>query len=259
MLNKNQLSFAEGWTVFCQARTVFVALVIIAMVINLGIFGTARFAKNLITYPQVPVFCGLPGMPCPTTGPATTTQKAGLVLSGMGMKGMIKPFDLKQFQFPPVVKESKETIERNQRSKTWETIFTGLMTFTGILALVGAIFLAFSAVIGIMMIIAGQLPGAGLVSGAFFWAAGLVALLLPWATMLPEASCLPVGVASFGDMYNAIYQTRFSTANWWTEVALWLRYVLYPVIILLMTWMYFQRTGRANTQILTEQTVGAGQ
>jgi hypothetical protein len=258
MMNKNQLSFAEGWTVFCQARTVFVALVIIAMVINLGIFGTARFAKKLITYPQIPVFVGMPGMPYPTTGPATTTQKAGPVLPGMmGTKGMMKPFNLNQLQ--TVVKESKETIELNQRSKTWETIFAGLMTFTGILALVGAIFLVFTAVIGIMMIIAGQLPGAGLVSGAFFWAAGLVALLLPWATMLPQASCLPVGVASFNEMYNAIYQTRFSSATWWTEVALWLRYVLYPVIILMMTWMYFQRTGRANTQILTEQTVGAGQ
>jgi hypothetical protein len=234
MMNKNQLSFAEGWTVFCQARTVFVALVMIAMVINLGIFGTARFAKKLITYPQTPISFGSRVMP------GLTTSRAAIPVQ-------------------PVVKESKETIELNQRSETWKAIFTGLMTFTAILALVGAIFLFFNALIGIMMIIAGQLPGAGWVAGAFFWAAGLVALLLPWATMLPQASCLPVGVASFGDMYAAIFQTRLASAGWWMEASLWLRYVLYPVIILLMSVMYFQRTGRANTQLLTEQTVGTGQ
>ncbi len=217
-MNKTQLSFAEGWTVFFQARTVFVVLMIIAMVINLGIFGTARFAKKLILYPQDPT----------ATRPAVQVQ--------------------------PVPDQAATT-----RSDKWKTAFSGLMTFTTVLAIVSAIFLVFCALVGIMMIIAGQFPGAGMATGAFFWAAGMVALLLPWSAMLPQASGLPVGVPSFGNISNDIFQSRLSNATLWMEILLWLKFALYPVIILLMSLMYYKRTNQANSQLLSDQTAGIGQ
>jgi len=212
MLTKSQTSFAEGWKVFYQVRTLFVVLLMVSMAVNIGIFITAKFSKVVI--------------------PRTTRVN------------VVEPTTTAAVTQP----NAREEI--NPEMARWQKIFRIAMDVTAVVGTGSAIFLVFCALVGLMMIIAGQTPGAGFVAGAFFWAVLMVVVLLPWSSLMPSICCLPVGLPGF----NAMQGSMMSCGSAGCQVNLWLRFVVYPLLVLLITVLYLVRTNQANKQIFNNTT-----
>lgn len=211
-------SFAECWRILAQARVVFSVFLIAAMVINLAIFFWVYFKKPLTPLIDAQAL-SIAGAPVPTTMPTQTVDPDALASA------------------------------RNQRR-----IFKNIMYFTGVLAVMGIVFMLFCALLGLLTLIAGNLPGAGAVTSAFFYAlAGALLMLLNWCDILGQSvACLafPCGVVTFDHLFGAIRDITTSTGGSVSmSLGLWLRFVVYPVLILLFAVMYLGRTGQAHAQM----------
>ncbi len=236
MMSKSTSSFADGWKVFYQARTLFTILLILAMAVNIAIFivaGYTNLLKPILTPAANAPLCRLSLL-----GRSPASAPASMPVAG----GMINKY-------------SPEQVARAQR---WSDAFSSIMTLTAIIALVSAIFLLFCALVGLMMIIAGQLPGAGSICGAFFWAVGIIVLLLPWSNMLSGTVMLPLGIAGFSSLKSSLMTVSGQSVSWFAYVPLWFKFVIYPILIILFAIMYFGRTGQSNLQIMASQT-GSGE
>ncbi|MFA5864215.1 MAG: hypothetical protein WC975_05950 [Phycisphaerae bacterium] len=213
MSSRDVTSFTEGWTVFHQARTVFTVLLLVAMVINIVIFILARFTS-------------LAHHPMPSIPVAVSTTTPPLFRSPASAPARVEP--------------------GTKSEEKWHTMFSALMMITSVVSIICVIFLVFCALLGVMMIIAGQAPGAGSAAAAFFWGVMMVVLLLPWGGIFPQIACLPCG-SPFREMQQNI-QAGVS-ASWTTQLVLWVRYFIYPILIILADILYFGRTSQANTQV----------
>ncbi len=280
MDGKTQGSFAEGWNVFYQARSVFGALLLIAMLANLGIFFAARFGgmtdpQNLPVgpYPSIPPCsaCQLPpkGMvpcipacqPCNISSPSQTaasspaatmpatdnTKKIRALIDGS------KPNCCGNYFFKPIDSDKLQSAMR------WYNVFENVMNMTAIVTLLSVFFLVFCAMIGLMMVLAGQLPGAGALAKAFFWAIAIIAFLFPWDTFLPQVVCLPIGLTSFLDIQlslnEVLTRTDCSSSNICfigTVFQQWVKFVVIPLLVILIDIAYLRRTFQANREIISK-------
>ncbi len=224
--SKTITSFTDGWRVLYQARTVFSILLIIVLLVNIGLFITAWRSPNLIR-PVVGNACMLAEPKNPTSLPSTAPA--------------VSP-----------ASASPELTAQAEVSTKYTTIFSNLLTMTQIVALVSVVFLLFCALLGILMVIAGQLPGAGVLTGAFFWAVGIVALVLPWSNILPQCMYLPLGMPAFNELHSALHLTSVcgeGIGHAAAQVSMWLKFVVFPVIIILFDVLYIWRTRQADNQI----------
>jgi hypothetical protein len=288
MDGKTQGSFAEGWNVFYQARTVFGALLIIAMLANLGVFFAARFGGMtepaylpVGAHPTIPPCtncspcssCGFapkaefPGSLPPakadgvmkesaSTQKATTTAPVDKTASAIPAKNNSSdkhPGDLGvRGPFPaPVVAKDVTSAMR------WYNVFENVMNMTAIVTMISVFFMVFCALLGIMMLAAGQLPGADAVAKAFFWAIAIVAFILPWDTILPQVVCLPIGLANFFDIQQSL-RDLVSGCDVDSKVChmgmifqQWVKFVVIPVLVILIDIAYLRRTSQANKLVTT--------
>lgn len=243
-MNKINLGYAEGWGIIYQARTVFAILLLVALVINLAVFFVAKFSgltqsgdRPIIVQPFLSTLapCALHEEPAKATSTATapTTQSAAPAVPDTVRTGEV-PADL-------------------DRAVKWYSVFSNIMDLTAIIALVSIIFMVFCALSGMMMIIAGHMAGAGFITSAFFWSVGIIALLLPWSNFLPHAACLPIGIPNFVDIQASLLQTCSDTACKTQDLAgviqLWIRFVVFPIIVILIDLMYIKRFNQAAAQI----------
>jgi len=216
--SKSSSSFGQAWQIISQARVVFAILVIAAMIINLAIFFWVYFGTPVDALVDrravdVPSYHEL------TSAPASVEAE---------------PVDL----------------EILRKARTWSTVFTTAMQFSGVLAILGVTFMLFCALLGVMVLIAGNLPGTGAVTSAFFYALGAVLLLcLNWSEMLGEVLVFPEGIATFDRLLDSIRLDAMPETRWSFAVSVWIRYVLYPLIAVLITVMYLGRTGQAHAQM----------
>ncbi len=235
MTNGKALSFIDGWKVFYQARTLFSVLLILVMIVNIAIFITVSYSDIikpvLVTDATAPA-CYM----CPLAGQTLATSSAPATLPVSVMSGK---------------KYSSSQIAKAHR---WSDAFSSIMLLTSVIGVVCAIFLVFCAIVGLMIIISGQLPGAGPVCGAFFWAVGIIVLLLPWSDMFPSSVFLPLGIAGFSQMKSSLSMLSMSSGSWLSYVPLWFKFVIYPILIVLFTVMYFGRTSQSNLQIMANQS-----
>ncbi len=225
MKTELNVSFREGWNIFYQARTLFVTLLIISMVVNIAIFLTAKYSK-LLTPILTPSGDAVVSCPLTTSCPS------------------IVPLAVNSYSNTDMA-----------RSNRWSEAFKGMLTITGIISVVSAIFLVFCGFIGLMMLIAGQLPGAGKICAAFFWGVGLLVLLLLWSNMLPNSAGLPVGITGFTELQSSLLSANISSGAWIGQITLWLRFVIYPLIIILLTIVYLRRTMQANMEISPQESI----
>lgn len=233
MNNRTLSGFLDGWGVLYQVRTFFVIILVVAMVINIAVFATAKFS-NLVSYrsaimPFMPAHPPTASAPAGITAPTTLPDRLGFLGT------------------------PREGNDVDPRSEKWEAFFSALLTMTGVITVAAAFFLVFCALLAVMMIVAGQLPGAGLITGAFFWAVLLVVLILPWCSFIPLVSCLPSVVAPFSAMKASIAGTQIPDANWIRQIPIWVQYVVYPIVVILIGIMYFGRFSQANSQIASIQ------
>jgi hypothetical protein len=276
-INKTHLGYADGWRIIYQARTVFAVLLLIAVLINLAVFFVAKFSgltksadMPIIVQPFLPGFSPMcpaiaakpmsaaptksaatpaPAKSTPATAPAATQQAAPVPATPATPKTSVNK----------VPSKAEVTFERPadlDRALKWYSTFSNVMTLTSIIALVSIIFMVFCALAGMMMIVAGHLPGAGSITSAFFWSIGIVALLLPWTNFIPQATCLPIGIAAFTDIQASLRETCSGagcgmSSDLASIIQLWVKYVVFPIIIILIDIMYLTRTRQAATDIRT--------
>jgi len=140
------------------------------------------------------------------------------------------------------------------RAAKWTSALRLIVNIARILALVSVAFMFFIALLMTMVLVAGQLPGAGMAVAAFFWAVGLIVLILPWSALLPDVAGLPVGVPTLGELHRSLGPILTGgDASVFDHILAWVRFVVYPVIIALITVMYVGRLGQANLQITGSQ------
>ncbi len=232
MSGKASGSFIDGWKVFYQARTLFSALLILAMIVNIAIFITVSYSniiKPILVSERSAPACYM----CPLTGSGTTASApATLPVSALA---------------------SKYSSAQIDKARRWSNVFSSMMLLTAIIGIVSAIFLLFCALVGLMIIISGQLPGAGPICGAFFWAVGIIVLLLPWSNMLPSTVLLPLGITGFSSLKASLSVVSVSSGHWAAYIPLWFKFAIYPILIILFTVMYFGRTSQSNLQIMANQ------
>ena len=75
----------------------------------------------------------------------------------------------------------------------------------------------------------------------------MIVLMLPWCTFIPQFKCLPAGMLGFSEMARDISQA----GTFAEKSLLWGHYLVYPLIIILFTVIYLNRTTRAN-QLINE-------
>lgn len=273
-ISKTHLGYADGWRIIYQARTVFAVLLLIAVLINLTVFFVAKFSgltksanTPIIVQPVFPGFSPMcpamvtkPTSAAPAKSPATAAPAKSSVTA--------PPTDTQPSTAPATPATPKPSVNQLSgrsartaeppadldRALKWYSIFSNVMTLTSIIALVSIIFMVFCALAGMMMIVAGHLPGAGSITSAFFWSIGIVALLLPWTNFIPQATCLPIGIPAFTDIQASLRETCSAAGCGLRDdlasiIQLWVKYVVFPIIIILIDILYLARTRQAATDI----------
>jgi hypothetical protein len=266
---KTQSSFADGWKILYQARTVFAILLIVALVANLAVFFAARFGG--MTKPgNLPVM--VCPVVCPVGGPMMATAPADLPETEEAAEPVKEEKTEEAATTAPAaeVAEVKVTVPTTrpvgcvmsvpaglEKAMRWYNTFSNVMKLTAVIALVSVVFLVACGLLGVMMLVAGQLPGAGSLTSAFFWAIGIVVLMLPWSTLLPHVTCLPIGIPSFSEIQLSL-SSRVGTSESWLTTAIlvfqtWAKFVVIPVLIILLDLMYLKRTKEADESLKTNQ------
>jgi len=213
--SRAQASFAEAWQAFYRARAFFAVVLMIVMAVNIAVFLTVRFG-GVIKPPVKPT----------TTAPGWTSLST----------------------------TQTSSMEKNEasfaRSEAWRASFKIVMTLTAFVAIVMVVFMVFCALLGVMVLIAGQLPGAGAVVSAFLWSL-LAALLLLWAPLLSHivTNMTVIGLPSFDDLQNGYAMSLSAYATPATHVSLWIGFLVYPILIILISIMYLGRTSQAHAQV----------
>ena len=211
-----QNSFAQAWNVLNQAKLIFAALLILAVVIDVACFFAVRLGK--VTRP------GLAPIPATYTALIDDDAPAATMPAEQAPSA------------DPAVGDTESS------SSTWVFLIALAMNLSRILAMVAIAFLLFCAMLMVMVLIAGHLPGAGPAVSAFFWAVFLVVLILPWFSLIP---------ATLDELENALEpMLTGGDWSWLSEISLWIRFVAYPLIAGLVTVMYLGRLSQANLQII---------
>ncbi len=232
MEEKVNSSFIEGWWVMFRARTVFATLLIIAMLVNVAVFIAVKYGK----------LSGEVILPLPSAGakvdiPApegrVPKEKAVQPQPPMPLPPTPPPGNL------PVGVDSP-----------WLKICRGAVNIASIVSIISVVFLIFCSLVGLLMIIVARSPGAGAISASLFWAVGIVVLVLPWSGFLPFLVGMPTG-----GVVNFDVLVREAKLNDSLSVVIeWLRYGVYPLLIVLFTVVYLKRTSQANLDIMTSKS-----
>ena len=218
---KASSSFAEAWKVLYRARTLFAAFLILAMILDVAVFLTVRFSGTLDPLIQF-----------------------GRLTAPMG------GFENAPGEGPSPASSASVDVSSLSKARQREGQFRSVMFFAAVLAVVGVTFMALCAVLAVMVLVAGNLPGAGAATGSFFYAAGAALwLLLPWGQILGYGTSLPVGVPTFTQLLTAYQVTMDPSAGWDAQIGLWVRHVVYPAVIFLLTIAYLLRTSQAQAQM----------
>jgi hypothetical protein len=218
--SRAQASFAEAWQAFYRARALFAGVLMIVMAVNIGVFLTVMFGGVI-----------KPPVKQSATAPAT-------IGAGVTVPSTTKPVSMEKDEVSLA------------RSEAWRASFKIVMTLTAFVAIVMVVFMVFCALLGVMVLIAGQLPGTGAVVSAFLWSL-LAALLLLWAPLLSHivSNMTIIGLPSFGDLQNGYTMNLSAYATWSTTVSLWIGFLVYPILIILISIMYLGRTSQAHAQV----------
>lgn len=129
---------------------------------------------------------------------------------------------------------------------------SGVSTFLGTILppLLAAVLLL---IVNIMLI--GRLIGVARVTSAFVWCLVLVVLLFPWQAFLNNATFTAVDFKIPGVLYTwdeLILTARFQPARWEEAVLKWARFVVFPVVALLLLLVIQVKSNRGLRQALGE-------
>jgi len=233
--SKAVVGFVDSWKILYRGRTFFSVFLIGAMVANVVVFLWVLLGGpvDALKHPAALYGCPplTPGMvpstrpfTAPTTGPAAAFVEA-------------------------FSDEAMPTQEEINSAQQWRQIFTVIMFVAGILAILGAVFMTACALLGVMVLVAGGLPGSGFATSAFFYVVGAALwLLLPWEEALSGTVYMPVGVLNFQDLFYAYRGSN--PGDWLTFASLIVKYVVYPVVLILLAVMYLGRTSQANSVVV---------
>jgi hypothetical protein len=275
-------SFTEAWQVVTVARTVFGVLLVAAMLIHLGLFLWSFWGTPIDPVLQTrmtPPICSLkgpcgpmmpcgpmgPGAPClPGAAPVATADTPATILPGAAATTApasqpatasmptCGPMSCKPIA--PTV--DSETMAEAQR---YQQVFAHVMKFSGMLSILGVTFMVLAGLMGVMVLVAGQQPGAGSATSAFFYAvfAGLL-LLVDWSRMLGDIPVFPNGLADANAMMDALRLVKIDaeTTPRCLKLGAWLQQCAYPAIVLLAALMYLGKSAKANSQVNAGMAAG---
>lgn len=267
-------SFTESWQVLTVARTVFGVLLVAAMLINLGLFLWSFWGNPIDPVLQtriVPPMCGPmgPGAMYPATGqgmmaPGMPGEKPADAAATTAEAAASQPATSPATDAATIAKTTptiKPTVdsETMAEARRYEQVFGYAMKFSAVLSILGVTFMLFSGMLGVMVLVAGQQPGAGAATGAFFYAvfAGLL-LLVNWAQMLGGISVFPNGLADYYMLTDALRLVKIDaeTTPMCLKLGAWLQQCAYPALVLLSALMYLGKSAKANSQVAAGMAAG---
>lgn len=131
---------------------------------------------------------------------------------------------------------------------------SGLSTFLGTICppLLAAVLLL---ILNIMLI--GRLIGVARVTSAFVWCLVLTLLLFPWQAFLNNATFTSADFKIPGVLHTwdeLVLTARFQPARWEEAVLKWARFVVFPVITLILLLVIQVKSNRGLRQALGEET-----
>ena len=209
------------------AKFLWGLLVILAILLHLAAFGLAEFTekapKKAPAKPSVKKTAdSKPATQSATTGPATPSPAPG---KGGG-KGAAKA----PKKDPGILDMTKVTISK-------------AMPWARALAPVLCAILCVTLFLGAMVSLVGRTGGSTGFTSAFFWSLILLAILVPWRALVPQA---PLTGALFAGGIKDIARAKNQLSGEMTDTILfYVRYVSYPVIALLLWLLVQTKFGRA--------------
>ena len=135
---------------------------------------------------------------------------------------------------------------------------SGVSTFLGTVLppLLAAVLLL---IVNIMLI--GRLIGVARVTSAFVWCLLLVLLLFPWQAFLNNATFTSAEFKIPGVLYTwdeLVMTARFRPARWEEAILKWARFVVFPVITLILLLVIQTKSNRGLRQALGEEPRESG-
>ena len=160
-----------------------------------------------------------------------------------------------------------DTVEATTVASTQPTVaswadklhyLSGLSTFLGTIlpALLAAVLLL---IVNIMLI--GRLIGVARVTSAFVWSLLLVLLLFPWQAFLNNATFTSADFKIPGVLYTwdeLVLHARFRPARWEEALLKWARFVVFPVVTLILLLAIQVKSNRGLRQALGEEPRESG-
>lgn len=208
--------YADAMLVARRAKNGIVLLLLLCLLLQLGLFFTARYTEVL----SGPMTAGTPAAVEPTTLPTTQTAESSTARSvGMG--------DLLHY-------------------------LLGVSVFVG-MAL--SILLAFVLLLIVTIMLVGRLIGVGRVTSAYVWCLLLIVLLFPWQALFQDQhftsrAFIWPGVLYTWDELKAF--ARFPTTDLAEAILKWARFVGFPVVAVIILMVIQVRSNRGLRQALGE-------
>lgn len=138
------------------------------------------------------------------------------------------------------------SVQEGAAENEWSGVFRAIFNVTSVIVIVSLVFIVLSSLLGILMIIAARAPGAAELTSAFFWSIATVAIVLPWRILLPYIIGFPAIIVDFDRfIWDIARSGSLDTA------IQWLKYVAWPLIVVLFIAAYLRKTSQASLRIMT--------
>lgn len=134
-------------------------------------------------------------------------------------------------------------------AETWRRIMETGLPIAGIVAVACAIILVPLTMIGVQVNLVSRLPGLPAAISAFYWSLITLVLMLPWGRLLGGvfAEKIPWVFCSYKDIEAAATALSDPAVP---PGQVWLRFLVWPAIVLLAAWICGGRFGNAYWQVV---------
>ena len=125
-----------------------------------------------------------------------------------------------------------------EEQTTWESILNWVLPGTRRVALVACLLMAVAALFATQLSLVERAGGVGGFVSAFFWSILLLAMLIPWRPIL-DSSVFCGSMFTLNTVQAATSRIKSLSATALDQTAYYLRYIIYPLLTLLV-WLVVQ-------------------
>jgi hypothetical protein len=212
--------YADAMLVARRAKSGIVLLLLVCLLLQLGLFFTARYTEILL---------GPRGSTPPTPAGAAVENAANTVAAA--------------------------TTTQPATAFAWPDLLHYLLGVSVFLGIALSVLLAFVLLLIVTIMLVGRLIGVGRVTSAYVWCLLLIVLMFPWQALFQDQTFTSRAFIWPGVMYTwdeLRAFARFETGDLANAILKWARFVGFPVLAIVILMVIQVRSNRGLRQALGE-------